>query len=134
MRLWLISVVIGSWLLSGSTGCQALQNKSSSAKRESAPRNFLGKRKSSAREIDTDDVLDPLGARDGNRLLLDDLAPSQFATTMKIRMRGGIDEQAAQQAYAEGQRLYKLGIEQLDILIRIDAFRSTGKDKCSRVI
>ena len=115
MRFWLVCITIGSFLLCGSTGCQSLQQKFD--KTEASPRKkslFGKKRKGPKSEINTEDVLDPLGARDSNRILLDDLAPSQFATTIKVHMNGGVDEQAARQSYAEGQRLYNAGIAQLD--------------------
>jgi outer membrane protein assembly factor BamD (BamD/ComL family) len=132
MRLWLISIVIGSFLLSGSTGCKSLQQKFGSSKKESAPGTILGKRKSPTQELDPDDVLDPLGARNSNRLLLDDLAPSQFSTTMKVRLQGGSDQQAAQQAYAEGQRLYNAGIGQLDAKPDGDAHQQYFEDAANQ--
>lgn len=64
--------------------------------------------------LEQDEVLDPLGARDSNRLLWDDLAPSQFATTWKSRMSGESGEAVAQQYYSKAQQLYNQGTELLN--------------------
>ena len=53
-----------------------------------------------------DEALDPLGRRDGNRILLDDLSLSQIGTTLKVRTSSGVDQQAAKQAFAKAESLY----------------------------
>ena len=60
--------------------------------------------------------MDPLGARDGNRLLLDDLAPNQIATTWKTRFGGGVSKGAeqARKYYDSGEALYNQGVPQRD--------------------
>ena len=60
--------------------------------------------------------MDPLGARDGNRLLLDDLAPDQIATTFKTRFGGGISKgsEQAEKYYDRGEALYRQGISRRD--------------------
>ena len=58
-------------------------------------------------ELLADEALDPLGRRDGNRLLLDDLSPSQIATTLKIRSGTGISEASANQYFAKATELYE---------------------------
>lgn len=109
MRLWLVLVLTGNLLLVGSTGCQTF-NKTNGL--SSKKKSLFGLKRSKDR-LDSDEILDPLGARDSNRILLDDLAPSQLATTFKAHL-GGSDPEAAKQSFAEGQRLYKSGIAQLD--------------------
>jgi len=64
--------------------------------------------------LNPDELLDPLGARDGDRLLIDDLAPSQIATTWKTRF-GGLQGQAASvKHYEQGQALYEQGISLME--------------------
>ena len=53
------------------------------------------------------DSLDPMGERNGNRLLLHDLSPSQIGTTMKVKGFAKPNEKEAEQAFAEGQQLYE---------------------------
>ena len=66
-----------------------------------------GFRKKGAKREDVADALDPLGARSGNRLLLDDLAPSQILTTIRTRTRFGSDNRTARVAYNKGQQYYQ---------------------------
>ncbi|MEM7785815.1 MAG: tetratricopeptide repeat protein [Planctomycetota bacterium] len=68
-----------------------------------------GKRRG-PRDIEPDEYLDPLGARNVDRVLLDDFSPSQLATTFKSRT-AGIDETAAQEHYEQGQRVYEETVE-----------------------
>lgn len=65
-----------------------------------------------ARKADGDsplesDSLDPMGERNGNRILLHDLSPSQIGTTLKVKGFAKPNEAEAEQAFAEGQRLYE---------------------------
>lgn len=109
MRLWLVLLVAVSLLLSLSTGCQLFTKGSSNSKKNS----LFGLKRNDRAKPDSDDILDPLGARDSNRILLDDLSPSQLITTLKSRTIGS-DPEAAAKYYAEGLRFYKAGIAQLD--------------------
>ena len=99
-------------LLIAVSGCQSLTNAKSKAS------SALGFDSSgpAKREIDSDEFLDPLGARSGDRLLLDDLAPSQLATTWKTRVSGGFGKNAerARAYYDTGEATYNKGIQQLD--------------------
>ena len=61
--------------------------------------------------VSTEDPLDPLGARNSSRLLLDDFAPSQIGTTLKTRFSTGESKTSAESAYAEGKRFYQMGTE-----------------------
>ena len=63
-------------------------------------------KKTERQELLADEALDPLGRRDGNRLLLDDLSPGQIATTLKIRSGAGISESEANQHFATATELY----------------------------
>ena len=62
------------------------------------------------RSLDPDELLDPLGARDGDRLLIDDLAPSQIATTWKTRFGSVNGKSTAVKQYEQGQALYQRGV------------------------
>ena len=111
MRLWLILLVTGSLLIGTSTGCQSLNPLTGSSK--SKKKSLFGLKRPGVERPDPDDILDPLGARDSNRILWDDLSPSQLATTIKAKT-GGSDPENARKYYAEGQRIYKYAISQLD--------------------
>ena len=99
-------------LLTISSGCQSLTN----AKKKASSILGFDSTQPKKRPIDSDEFLDPLGARDGNRLLLDDLAPDQIATTWKTRFVGGIGKgsEQATEYYDRGEAFYKQGIAQLD--------------------
>ena len=99
-------------LLTISSGCQSLTN----AKKKANSILGFDSNQPAKRTIDSDEFLDPLGARDGNRLLLDDLAPDQIATTWKTRFGGGISKGAEQAGkyYDRGEAIYNQGIAQLD--------------------
>ena len=99
-------------LLTISSGCQSLTN----AKRKASSILGLDASQPKKRTISSDEFLDPLGARDGNRLLLDDFAPDQIATTLKTRIGGGIGKgpEQATKYYDQGEAIYKQGIAQLD--------------------
>jgi outer membrane protein assembly factor BamD (BamD/ComL family) len=113
MRSWFFCLLAVGLLVPALTGCQLFNPSSSgSSKKGRSPFGFLSRNKLD-REVDADEVLDPLGARDSNRLLLDDLAPSQLATTVKSRLGVGSDEEAARKHYEDGQKLYEQGIAQM---------------------
>ena len=99
-------------LLTVSIGCQSLTN----AKKKASSILGLDSNQSIKQVIDQDEFLDPLGARDGDRLLLDDLAPDQIATTWKTRVAGGFGKgsEQASKYYDRGEEIYNQGIAQLD--------------------
>lgn len=78
-------------------------------KKESIVDRLTGKtsKKDNRNELLADEALDPLGRRDGNRLLLDDLAPSQIATTLKVRSGTGVNEESANRSLNEARQLYE---------------------------
>jgi outer membrane protein assembly factor BamD (BamD/ComL family) len=86
-------------------GCKSLRL---SGKKGTLFDRISGKTKKNDRDdLLAEEALDPLGRRDGNRLLLDDLAPSQIATTLKIRTGTGISESVANQHFAKATELYE---------------------------
>lgn len=56
---------------------------------------------------DNAELLDPLGARNPDRIVLQDLSAGQFGTTMKTLGRAKVNQPVAEKAFAEGQRLYQ---------------------------
>lgn len=61
-----------------------------------------------------DESLDPMGERNGNRLLLHDLAPGQIGTTMKVKGFAKPNEAEAEQAFTSGQKLYEEATNSLE--------------------
>lgn len=108
MRL-LFSFCLSCCLLSVFSGCQSLGDRLTSATKGS----LFGLRKP-VDEIDADELLDPLGARNADRLLLDDLAPDQISTTLKVRTQGGVNKEKAQEFYDRGQQRYNEAISTLE--------------------
>ena len=104
--------IVTCCLLIASSGCQSLTN----AKNKAGSVLGFAEDGPTKRKIDSDEFLDPLGARDGDRLLLDDLAPSQLATTWKTRFSGGFGRNAdqARKYYDRGEATYSKGIQQLE--------------------
>lgn len=58
------------------------------------------------------EALDPLGARDVNRLLISDFAPSQIATTLRTRGKTRADENKAREYYQLGLDKYRSANQQ----------------------
>jgi hypothetical protein len=109
MRSLCQCLLIATFFLSLTSGCQSFQ-------RPGGGKNFrslLGLQ-SPEDELSSDELLDPLGARDVDRLLWDDLTPRQIGTTLKIRATGGADQEKAQAHFDRGQELYTQGIELLE--------------------
>ena len=96
-------------LLTAVSGCQSLTN----VKNKASSVLGLDSDGSITHEIDQDEYLDPLGARNGDRLLLDDLSPSQLATTLKSRVVGK-NAELARKHYDRGEATYNKGIQQLE--------------------
>ena len=126
MRLW-IKCLLAACLLVPATGCKTFKGpgagllskitskgQSSASSSRSSGSSSRNSSSSSRNELGDGDVLDPLGARDSSRLLLDDLAPSQFATTWKERVGSAQGEAAARQYYHQGLQYYKQGKATLD--------------------
>ena len=60
----------------------------------------------SSEENTNDDPFDVTAQRDPERLLIEDLAPSNIATTFKIRALGDFDRETAEAKMAEGRAIY----------------------------
>lgn len=100
------------WLLLLTTclgvGCQSPFPGAKSNKYNARNGGLFGlARKKDGDSLLNDDSLDPMGERNGDRLLLHDLAPSQIATTMKVKGFAKPNEAEAEQAFAAGQKLYE---------------------------
>ncbi|MEL7496349.1 MAG: outer membrane protein assembly factor BamD [Planctomycetota bacterium] len=107
---FLILTCFSTMFLVGLSGCQSFDSSAPLSKRK----NLFGLNRNPMDQVDSDELLDPLGARDANRMLLDDFAPDQIATTLKVRTRGGRDETKAQQHYQRGQQRYQEAISILE--------------------
>jgi len=93
-------------LLLVNSGCATLQ--------KSAQEITKGFKKGKSDLASTEDPLDPLGSRNANRLLLDDLAPSQIGTTLKTRFSTGENKTSAQAAYAQGEQFYQQATQTIE--------------------
>ncbi len=94
------------------TGCQ---NPFSSSKSFGERKGLFGKSRDGTGDLLGNDSLDPMGERNGDRLLLHDLSPSQIATTFKVKGFAQPNEAEADKAFAEGQRLYEAAVAELEI-------------------
>ena len=99
MRCWLIIFLLLTMLVN-SSGCQSF----SDVKKSFGKLPGL-KRRGPKQEL-SDELLDPLGARNTNRLLWEDLSPSQIGTTLRTRGGKKIDESAAAAYYETGISKY----------------------------
>ena len=129
MRLWIICL-LAVCLVAPATGCKTFQGPSRLADKSAGTRSGGGGSSSrnsgggsgsrdsggsgSRDNLREGEVLDPLGARDSQRLLLDDLAPGQFGTTWKARVGSPAGESAARQYYSQGQQSYSQGTAALE--------------------
>ncbi len=92
-----------------STGCQGFSKGG-----KTRPENtFLSKFKNAKkRSKDPEDVLDPLGARSADRIVLQDLAPTQIGSTLKSKFARRNEPEVAQRLYNEAQELYQQGLQE----------------------
>ncbi len=63
---------------------------------------------------ESSELLDPLGARNPERMILQDLAPGQIGTTFKTMGFKKVDQDAAKAAYEAGQQLYQQALQLRD--------------------
>ncbi len=99
----LIILLMLAFLTSATTGCSGFRHQNGSLLDRLTKKN----KKNGYDDLLADEALDPLGRRSGNRLLLDDLSPSQIATTLKIRSGTGVDKEAANAAFSNATQLYE---------------------------
>ncbi len=119
MRLWhltnrtlILTMVIGT-LTSSMTGCKAFRERGLKTEQ-----SVLGlkkdKKKKGKKETDlSKEYLDPLGARNSERLMLDDLSPSQIATTLKTRFLSEGSKTTASAELAKGKNTFDSASAQL---------------------
>ncbi len=111
MRIRVSIKILTALALISFSGCQALQSKL-------GEHSLFGKKAgfgiNRANDIDPDELLDPMGARNTNRLLLEDLAPSQIATTIAAKTSRGNNQGKADAAYQNGQQLYQQALQELE--------------------
>ena len=109
MRLHIVStklLIALALLIAIAPGCQSLKP---SSQKGGLLDKISGKSTKDKRytELLENEALDPLGRRDGNRMLLDDLSPSQIGATWKARSAGRVNEEAAKQSFATATELYE---------------------------
>lgn len=115
MRLWhltnrlLIVVTTVAALTVLMPGCKALRNRGANS--DQSP---LGLRKNRSRDQEdlSNEYLDPLGARNANRIILDDLSPSQISTTLKTRWLSATDRSTASAELSRGKEAFSLASSQ----------------------
>lgn len=112
MRLW-FALLTSILLLFSVSGCKVFNSGGMSS--------FLSKGKESAYEKEqedrfkpgADEILDPLGARNSDRIVLDDLSPSQILTTIEARM-GGANPELSKKHFLGAKTLYNSAIAKMD--------------------
>ena len=102
----LVFVLIVSALLL--PGCQAAQNG-----KQGTLNRLFGNKDNRPDQVDSDELLDPLGKRNTNRLVLADFAPSQIGTTLAAQKRGN-NEEKANAAFQKGNQLYQQALAKMD--------------------
>lgn len=88
--------------LLASSGCKGLRTNA-----KNPLSKLLGSNSTERQNELADAALDPLGQRDGNRLLLDDLRPDQIGTTLKVRTGFTVSEASAKEAFASATQSYE---------------------------
>lgn len=112
MRFWVsLNILISVAAFTCFSGCQALKN---TAKPILNRTNSLLGGINRANEVDPDELLDPLGARNNNRILFEDLGPGQILTTLATKTSKGANEGKANAAYQNGQNLYSQALAELE--------------------
>ena len=104
---WMTCFVLASCLIT--SGCRSFRPQL-----QNNPLSKLVNKDKDKDELDlSEEVLDPLGARDANRILWDDLTPSQIGTTVRTRLGLGKDEQLAEKEFQIAKQKYKEAIGQM---------------------
>jgi outer membrane protein assembly factor BamD (BamD/ComL family) len=96
-------------------GCQSATGVKT--KNQSAKNGIFGLNKNSrtlSPVTRKDDALDPMGDRNGDRILLQDLSPGQIGTTFKVKGFAKPNQAEAEAAFQRGQSLYEQALGQLD--------------------
>jgi outer membrane protein assembly factor BamD (BamD/ComL family) len=93
-------------------GCQSIQQRPSSERK--GLRGLFGGKHDNDWESELAEATDPLGPRAYNRMLLQDLSPSQIKTTWKVRTATKEDRAAAEKALALGHQLYERALAEME--------------------
>ncbi len=107
MRWFIIIQLILISLFSISLGCKSISRPGALSD------NLLGLRKDDKRSEDLDEFIDPMGRRSVNRIMLEDLLPSQIVTTIQSRFSSA-DSDSAAKLYNEAQDAYRQAVETLE--------------------
>lgn len=112
MRLWFLLLTC-SLLTFSVSGCKVFQSGSMSSLLSSDKESTYEKEQEDRFKPGADEILDPLGARNSDRIVLDDLSPSQILTTIEARM-GGADPEMSRKYFREAKTLYNSAIAKMD--------------------
>lgn len=101
----ILTIAVGTLTVSTS-GCKAFRNRGLKSEQ-----TLLGFKKSKGKKPKQEkdlskEYLDPLGARNTDRIILDDLSPSQIATTFKTRWLSETDQSTASAELANGKETF----------------------------
>lgn len=112
MRSWFCLALVCAVLIAPAAGCRIF--KKDGVSKGTRDTSFSGLRKRGKKKKDTSgESLDPLGARNADRLLLDDLSPSQWKTTMKASSAEQ-DLNVAREEMANGSEAYRRAADILE--------------------
>ncbi len=103
-RSWIGCVALACLLCC--SGCRSFQQQLKS-------KSPFGKKDDSKADL-SEEIMDPLGARDSNRLLWDDLSPSQLATTLRVRVGGGNNQDISTEEFKLGKQIYAEAVAQME--------------------
>jgi outer membrane assembly lipoprotein YfiO len=110
MRFLVFKYSILLLVLASLTGCQAFQSKLGKTSLLGKP---LAKGLNRGNSIDPDELMDPLGARNTNRLVMQDLGPGQIRTTFATKT-ARVDRGKADSSYQKGQQLYQQALQTME--------------------
>lgn len=112
MRFWVSLNIVTILVLISLTGCQSLTSNLG------GKNSLFGKNKglgiNRANSLDPDELMDPLGARNSDRVLLEDLGPGQLRTTLATKFSRGNNEAKADQAFQRGHQLYEQALSEME--------------------
>lgn len=94
-------------------GCQAF--KQDAQPRYGAEKSGLfGLRRQGQRNFDPDEVLDPMGARRADRLVVSDFSPTNINNTIQTRLFNNKNPDEAQSVFKDAQALYAQATEKME--------------------
>ena len=110
-HMLVLAAMLGALL----AGCQSATG--AKTKNQTAKNGIFGLNKNARTSSSVnakDDALDPLGDRNGDRILLHDLSPGQIGTTMKVKGFAKPNQAEAEAAFQRGQSRYQEAIGEID--------------------